>query len=183
MTIRRGGQYEGVVVQSYGSEEAAIDAIRELQAAGFTSDEISVIGRDKDVARGVATETGTEAAEGAAAGAVTGGILGGVAALIVGASAVAIPGIGVAIGGPIAAAIVGAAGGGLLGGLIGMGIPEDEARTYNERFEAGDIIVTVVAGAREAEARRILHGERADYVSRDPVVDTDRDDVSGNPIL
>lgn len=149
---------QGAVVQSFATEDDAIRAIQELQAAGFTSDHISVIARDKDVARDVATGTGTEAEEGAATGALAGGVLGAVAALIAGASAVAIPGIGIAIGGPIAAAIAGAAGGGLLGGLVGLGIPEDEARGYNERLEAGDIIVTVVAGNREAEARSILHG-------------------------
>ena len=51
------------------------------------------------------------------------------------------------------------AGGGLVGGLVGMGIPEDEAKVYNERLEAGDIVVSVVAGSREAEARQILQGD------------------------
>ena len=151
--------YEGVVVQSFRTEDDAIDAIRRLQSAGFTNDQVSVIARDENVSRQVATDTGTEAEEGALAGAVTGGVLGGVAALIAGASAVAIPGIGIAIGGPIAAAIAGAAGGGLVGGLIGMGLPEEEAERYNERLEAGDIVVSVVAGPREAEAREILHGD------------------------
>lgn len=152
------GQYDGVVVQTYATEEEATRAIQALQDAGFTSEHISVIARDESVARDVADDTGTEAEEGAATGAVAGGAIGAVAALIAGASAVAIPGIGIAIGGPIAAAIAGAAGGGLLGGLVGMGIPEDEARGYNERLEAGDIIVSVVAGAREADARTILQG-------------------------
>jgi hypothetical protein len=151
--------YEGVVVQSFRTEDEAVDAVRRLQSAGFTNDQVSVIARDKNVSRQVADDTGTHAEEGAATGAVAGGILGGVAALIAGASAVAIPGVGLAIGGPIAAAIAGAAGGGLVGGLVGMGIPEDEAKVYNERLEAGDIVVSVVAGSREAEARDILHGD------------------------
>lgn len=156
MMNRDSQRFEGVVVQSFATEDEAVAAIRRLQDAGFTNDNISVIAREKDVARDVAEETGTEAEEGAVAGAITGGALGAVAALIAGASAVAIPGIGIAIGGPIAAAIAGAAGGGLIGGLVGMGIPEDDARHYDERLKAGDIIVTVVAGSREAEARDIL---------------------------
>jgi hypothetical protein len=159
MAKRSDAVYEGVVVQNFSTEEAAVDAIRRLQSAGFTNDQVSVIARDKNVSRQVADDTGTEAEEGALTGAVAGGVLGGVAALIAGASAVAIPGVGIAIGGPIAAAIAGAAGGGLIGGLVGMGIPEDEAKVYNERMEQGDIIVSVVAGAREAEAREILHGD------------------------
>jgi hypothetical protein len=159
MISRRDATYKGVVVQSFRAEDEAIDAIRRLQSAGFSNDQVSVIARDENVSRQVAADTGTAAEEGALTGAVTGGVLGGVAALIAGASAVAIPGVGIAIGGPIAAAIAGAAGGGLIGGLIGMGIPEDEARMYHQRLEAGDIVVTVVAGDREPEAREILHGD------------------------
>jgi hypothetical protein len=152
-------RYQGVVVEAFSDEDDAIEAIRGLQAAGFTADDVSVIAKDRGVARDVADETGTHAEEGAVAGAVAGGALGALAAVIAGASAIAIPGVGIAIGGPIAAAIAGAAGGGLLGGLVGMGIPEEEAKRYNERFEAGDIIVSVVAGPRAEEARRILSRE------------------------
>lgn len=159
MANRSSRTYEGVVVQSFRTEDDAVDAIRRLQSAGFSNDQVSVIARDENVSRQVADDTGTEAEEGAVTGAVAGGVLGGVAALIAGASAVAIPGVGLAIGGPIAAAIAGAAGGGLIGGLVGMGIPEDDAKVYNERLEAGDIVVSVVAGNREAEAREILHGD------------------------
>jgi hypothetical protein len=155
--------YEGVVVHSFATEDEAVRAIERLQGAGFTNDQISVIAKDRDAARNVSDATDTEAEEGAVAGAVTGGALGAVAALIAGASAIAIPGIGIAIGAPIAAAIAGAAGGGLIGGLVGMGIPEEDAKHYNERFEAGDIVVSVIAGAREAEARSLLYGTGGTY--------------------
>ena len=158
MAKRDSQTYEGVVVQNFRTEDESVDAIRRLQSAGFTNDQVSVIAREKSVSRQVAADTGTEAEEGAVTGAIAGGVLGGVAALIAGASAVAIPGVGIAIGGPIAAAIAGAAGGGLIGGLVGMGIPEEEAKVYNERLEQGDIIVSVIAGPREAEAREILSG-------------------------
>ena len=159
MAKRNDRTYEGVVVQNFRTEDDAIDAIRRLQSAGFTNDQVSVIARDERVTQRVTDDTGTEAEEGAVAGAVTGGVLGGVAALIAGASAVAIPGVGLAIGAPIAAAIAGAAGGGLVGGLVGMGIPEEDAKVYNERLEQGDIIVSVIAGSREGEARQILQGD------------------------
>lgn len=155
--------YSGVVVHSFATEGEAVQAIERLQGAGFTNDQISVIAKDRDTARHVSDATGTEAEEGAVTGAVAGGVLGAVGALIIGASAIAIPGIGIAIGAPIAAAIAGAAGGGLIGGLVGMGIPEGDAKQYNERFEAGDIVVSVVAGAREAEARSLLYGTGGTY--------------------
>src|SRR5688500_6160432 len=90
MAKRDDKTYEGVVVQSFRTEDEAVDAIRRIQSAGFTNDQVGVIARDKDVSRQVASDTGTEAEEGALTGAVAGGVLGGVAALIVGASAIAI---------------------------------------------------------------------------------------------
>jgi hypothetical protein len=167
MVDRTSGKYQGVVVHNFATEDEAVRAIRELQAAGFGNDEISVIAQDRDVASGVAEDTDTRAPEGAAAGAVTGGALGALAALIAGATTVAIPGIGIAIGGPIAAAIAGAAGGGLIGGLVGMGIPENEAKEYESYVQRGDILVTVVAGSREAEARAILKSGTFGTAGRD----------------
>jgi hypothetical protein len=148
--------FRGVVVQSFRTETDATEAIRDLQAAGFTSDDISVVAKDKEVARGVAADTGTEAAEGAATGLVAGGVLGGVVAALAGASAIALPGVGWVIGGTLAGVLIGGAAGAITGGLIGMGIPEHEAKHYNERYKSGDVIVTVIGGEREAEARRIL---------------------------
>ena len=159
--------YQGVVIHNFATEDDSVQAIRELQAAGFSNDDISVVAQDRGAAQHVADDTDTHAAEGAATGAIAGGALGAVAALIAGASAVAIPGIGIAIGGPIAVAIAGAAGGGLIGGLIGMGIPEDEAKEYESHLKRGDILVTVVGGDREVEARAILKGDGVDATRRD----------------
>jgi len=47
---------------------------------------------------------------------------------------------------------IGAASGGLLGGLIGLGIPEKEAKTYNDRVHRGDYLV-IVDGTDEAIRR------------------------------
>lgn len=46
---------------------------------------------------------------------------------------------------------------GLVGALLGMGVPESEARLYDEQHRAGNTIVTVSAGARRAETQGILH--------------------------
>ena len=165
MVFDRFRQEGGVVVQSFTTESDAEAAVRALQQAGFTSEQISIVARDEGRADQVAGDTGTETAEGAAIGAVTGWTLGGLAgmaAVLAGASSLAIPGIGLVIGGPLAVTLAGAGAGatvgGLAGALSGMGISEDEARGYRERFEAGDILVVVTAGAREAEVRQILYG-------------------------
>ena len=136
------------VVGYYDTETAAIEAIEDLKRQGYRSDDISVISKSKEEAATVTDETDTNVAEGAVTGAATGGALGGLGGVLAGLGALAIPGIGpVVAAGPIVAGLTGAAAGagvgGLAGALIGMGIPEDEAKRYNEYFVAGKILVLV----------------------------------------
>ncbi|WP_373232957.1 general stress protein [Cohnella sp.] len=136
------------IVGVFYSDQEAVNAIEGLKAQGYHSDEISVIGKNKDDIKAVTDETGTKAPEGAAAGAATGGVLGGVTGLLAGIGMLAIPGIGpILAAGPIAAtltgAAVGAGAGGLVGGLIGLGIPEIEAKQYESYVNDGRILVLV----------------------------------------
>lgn len=136
------------VVGSYHSEKEAIAAIEDLQREGYSSEDISVISKDKQETENIVAETGTHAEEGAATGALTGGLLGGLGGVLAGIGALAIPGIGpIVAAGPIVAGLTGAAAGagvgGLAGALIGMGIPEDDAREYETHFNEGKIIVLV----------------------------------------
>jgi len=90
----------------------------------------------------------TKAPEGATTGGVTGGVAGGVIGLLAGIGALAIPGLGPFIAaGPIMAALsgasIGAATGGLVGGLVGMGIPEIEAKRYEQKLRDGNFLVAV----------------------------------------
>jgi len=78
----------------------------------------------------------------------TGGVVGGALGWLAGIGALAIPGAGPFIAaGPILAALsgaaVGATVGGIAGGLIGMGIPELEAKRYEGKIKAGNILLSV----------------------------------------
>ena len=161
-------QSRDTVVGVFHDRDDAQDAINALRDAGFAPDDISVLARDRDTAGGLAEDTGTAAGTGAATGALTGGLLGGVAGWLVGIGALAIPGVGPIIAaGPIAAALggaaLGAAGGGIIGALTGAGVPEDEARWYDEQFRGGGILVTVNARGRYDEAMSIMR----EYGGRD----------------
>ncbi|AFY34685.1 general stress protein [Calothrix sp. PCC 7507] len=141
-------------------------ALAELRDAGFPLNQVSIIAKNTDGTSGDLwgqdTESpringvdrnlprGNKADEGAKAGAATGGVLGGLGGLLVGLGALAIPGIGPVIaGGAVATALattltggaIGAAAGGIGGGLVGLGIPEDRARIYSDRFQRGDYLV------------------------------------------
>lgn len=122
--------------------------IRDLQSAGFSGNDISVLMADKEGTKDFAHEHNTKAPEGAATGAGTGAVLGGTLGWLAGIGALAIPGLGPLIAaGPIMAALGGAAVGGTVGGLtgalVGMGIPEFEARRFEGKVKSGSSLISV----------------------------------------
>jgi uncharacterized protein (TIGR02271 family) len=160
----------GTIVGLFHNQADAERAIQRLKEAGFSEDQIGVALRDRDRQRELVKDTGTQVAEGAATGALGGGILGGVLGLLAGVGALAIPGIGPIIAGgtlasTLAGAGIGAAAGGLLGALVGMGVPEEDARHFDEGFRAGGTLVTVNAGTRADAARECLYESGADLGS------------------
>jgi hypothetical protein len=150
------------VVGVFERRDQAERAYEALISAGFRDDQIGLAVRGQEasnVAGRSAEETAGDAGGAAVTGAVVGGALGAVAAL-------AIPGIGPVfalgtLGTALAGAAVGAGLGALAGGLIGMGVPEDEARYYDDEFRAGRTIVTVNAGSRYNDAQNVLRREGA----------------------
>ena len=122
--------------------------VDQLKVADFSNNDISVLFPDKGSTRDFAHEKNTKAPEGAVAGAGTGGVVGGTLGWIAGIGALAIPGVGPFIAaGPILAALsgaaIGATVGGIAGGLIGLGIPELEAKRYEGKVKAGNLLISV----------------------------------------
>jgi hypothetical protein len=132
----------------YGSRMSVDQAVDQLKADGFRSQDISVLMPTKEGTQDFAHEKATKAPEGATTGATTGAVLGGGLGWLVGLGALAIPGIGPFVAaGPIMAALSGAAIGGTVGGvagaLIGMGIPEYEAKRFEGMVKDGGILLSV----------------------------------------
>ncbi|WP_286231600.1 general stress protein [Neobacillus mesonae] len=141
-------EHEKHLVGVYDTEQAVIQAVEDFKRQGYASDDISVIGKDKDVVNDINDTTGTTTEKSAITGAATGGALGGILGLLAGVGALAIPGIGpIVAAGPIAATLTGAAAGagvgGLAGVLIGLGIPEEEADRYEGYVKEGKFLVVV----------------------------------------
>lgn len=133
------------IVKTYSDAELIV---QELKRARFSDGDISVLLPDKQATRDFAHEKHTKAPEGAVAGASTGGVAGGTLGLLAGLGALAIPGFGPLIAaGPLLAALsgaaVGAAVGGLTGALVGLGIPEYEAKQYEDKIKDGNILISV----------------------------------------
>ena len=130
------------------SRNQADQIVNQLKNANFSNNDISALFADKNTNRDFAHEKNTKAPEGAVTGAGTGGVVGGALGWIAGIGALAIPGVGPFIAaGPIIAALsgvaIGAAIGGIAGGLIGLGIPELEAKRYEGKIKAGNILISV----------------------------------------
>lgn len=148
-----------VAVGVFADPRQAEQAFHELRQAGFRDDQLGFIVRDRAVVSGeeAREHAVTEEEMTPTTGAVVGGILGGVAGVT---AAILIPGLGPAIAGGILTTVGGAALGAATGGLIvmltHMGVPEEEAQTYNQDFQAGRIIVIVQTDDRPWEAFEIL---------------------------
>jgi len=154
------------------SEDQAKQIVDSLIQSGFSSDDISVLFPDKDTTHEFSHEKNTKAPEGAVTGAATGGVLGGSLGLLAGIGALAIPGVGPLIAaGPLLAALSGAAAGaavgGIAGGLVGLGIPEIEAKRYQNRIAEGNILISVLAetGDDVNRAKEVLKNAGAEDIS------------------
>jgi uncharacterized membrane protein len=169
-----------MVLGIFSEREHAEEAIEQLKDDGYDAKDISIVVKDTDVAETVVNNTGANVVDGASSGAVTGGALGALAGLLVGIGAITLPGIGaLLIGGPLAAAlgltgaaattvsgaVTGALAGGFVGALVGLGIPEEEARVYEDHIRAGGILLAVpVREGTTREARAILADNHADKI-------------------
>lgn len=140
----------------YDDPITAQQAVRDLEASGIPSRDISIVAsnvdnwyrgdsKSKKVDR---DHDGTDdRAEGAAAGAGIGAALGGAAGVLAGLGIMAIPGLGpVVAAGWLAAAAAGAVAGGATGGIIGAltqsGVSKSDAEIYAEGVRRGGTLVT-----------------------------------------
>ena len=156
------------IVQSQTEAERIVG---QLQAAGFSNNDISVLFPNKSGTKDFAHEHNTKAPEGAVAGAGAGGALGGTLGLLAGIGALAIPGFGPFIAaGPLLAALSGVAAGATVGGvagaLVGMGIPEIEAKRYEGKIKGGNLLVSVHSenSDEQKRAEAIFKAAQADDI-------------------
>jgi uncharacterized membrane protein len=146
---------DSTVVGVFTDRAKAEQAIQVLERAGFTDQQIGFVRPGEQTGREAEVETATRVAAGVGGGGVIGGIIGAAISLL-------IPGVGPAIAGGILAATlggaaIGAAAGGIAGALANMGVPEEEARYYQNELHSGRTLVVVRAGDRHQEARDVLH--------------------------
>ncbi len=132
--------YEWLTSRGYGNNDVNVMMSDETRTRYYTPAERAQ-GKDKVQAGTLGTEG---MGVGGAIGTVVGATIGAVAAI---GTNLVLPGLGLVIAGPIAAALAGAgagaATGGIVGGLIGLGIPEGDARAYENALKTGGVVVGV----------------------------------------
>jgi hypothetical protein len=135
----------------FADVENAEKAVIALQRRGFGREEITVLMPEElrsrfDETAVVEVEKKSKAAQGLGAGGAIGGALGAIVGAVAAAgTSLILPGFGLVVAGPLAAALAGAgaggAAGGLLGALIGAGVPEYQAKYYEQKLKEGGIVV------------------------------------------
>jgi hypothetical protein len=145
-----------VVIGIFDDYVSAGDAIEALKTAGFSTDDLSIVGRDLDDMRPVTSHVvETDRPDKT----VTGMTIGGAAAgFLIGLASMALPGVGALfVAGPIMAAISGAAAGTYIGFLAGalthFDVPQYQADIYESQLTAGKVLVAVHTEVPEERAK------------------------------
>jgi len=138
-------------------------AVRELEAAGVSHGDISIIASNADNWYNNGKDTSSDRdldgkddrVQAAGKGASIGAAAGGTAGLLTGLGLMAIPGVGpVVAAGWLVAALAGAAAGGATGGALGAltqtGISKDEADVYAEGLRRGGAVVSARVADNDA---------------------------------
>jgi uncharacterized membrane protein len=148
------------VIGVFNSRQDAEQAISQLRQQGFSNEEINIVSKKG------AQDDNQYVNDDITDGALTGGTLGGIGGLILGAGALAIPGIGPIIAaGPIAAALSGAVAGGVAGGLIDWGIPAEVSQRYEQHVAGGGILAVIRTSSQKVDqAAQILRQNGAQDV-------------------
>lgn len=138
-------EYEQIsgLLTSYNDFTNLIEA---LNMRGYKEDDLSVLMSENTHHQFFAPQESTKAPEGATVGSLSGGIVGAIIGGLTLVGNIILPGSGLLVAGPLVGALtagaIGAAAGGLIGSLVGAGIPEHEAKFFEDALkEEGRILV------------------------------------------
>ncbi len=132
---------------TFKTKQAAEHTLNKLENIGVNDSQISIIATDETRGKSFNMDENTKMPEGAAAGATIGGLAGTVLGALSTAAAMTIPGLNLVVAGGIVSALAGlgagAVTGGLIGALTGLGIPEHEAKIYEDEIKNGSVLMVV----------------------------------------
>lgn len=135
------------ITATFKTRTAAESTLQQLENIGVTDKQISLIMTDETRGNSFNIEENSKLAEGTATGATVGGVVGAVIGALSTATALAIPGLNIIVAGSIVSVLAGlgagATAGGFVGALVGAGIPEHEAKIYEDEIKNGSVLISV----------------------------------------
>lgn len=146
-------------------------ALRKLDLAGFTKDQVTMLVSEETRGKHFGISEGTKTEAGAATGAALGGLVGALYLALASAGTLLIPGLNLVVSGALIGSLAGlgagAVTGGLIGALVGLGIPEHEAKLYEDAVRKGAILIAVNAkdDISAERVKDILKGTNAQNIT------------------
>jgi hypothetical protein len=173
-----------IVAALFRSYDAASGAVRELESAGFSYRNISIVANVGDEKHLIRFGTTDDASKGASSGIGIGGAVGGGLGLLAGLGALTLPGLGPMVAaGWLAATATGTAAGAAIGGIVGMltaaGLSDEDAQIYAHGLGQGG---TIVAARVDEELKSDVQSILSKHQPTDVSIAEDRspDEVSLN---
>ena len=139
----------------FNDRTTAEDAVHRLEALGIHERQISFMMSEAARGKYFRIKDKKHPDSGASVGPAYGGLIGIILGTIMAAGAIAIPGFNLIATGSMATALIGLGAGVIAGGvagtLIGAGIPEHEAKVYEQELRNGKALIVVTAEDAEQE--------------------------------
>lgn len=131
----------------FNTREESELALARLEKEGISKEQVTLLVSETGRSRHFGLVESSKTPEGAVAGATLGGLVGALYMGLASAGTIMIPGLNLVTSGALIASLAGlgagAAAGGLVGALVGLGLPEHEAKLYEEKLRGGCILVAV----------------------------------------
>ncbi len=145
----------------YDNHELAVEAVEELKEAGYTVEQLSIMGLTETEDVDKKMHITPEAIKPGILG--TGAVIGTALGVLTGVGLFAIPGLGILCGagalvGAFAGFDIGLVGGGIATALASVGVKNEVAKKYHDALAAGKFLVVAHGHAEDVEkARSLLH--------------------------
>jgi len=138
-----------IITAVFDTRAESEKAIHLLEQAGFNKDHVAMLVSEATRDTYLVASEGHDIRTGVEAGVAIGGLSGALYMGLATAGLLLIPGLNLVVTGALIGGLVGlgsgAITGGLIGALVGFGVPEQEARLYEEAVRKGAVLIAVEA--------------------------------------
>jgi uncharacterized membrane protein len=159
------------VTAIFNTRDEAQTALIKLDQAGYTSKDVNVLMTEETRGKHFGIDDKSKVGEGAATGATIAGLAAGLFMAIGSAGVMLVPGLNLIVSGSLVAGLAGlgagAAAGGLVGALVGLGVPEHEAKLYEDTIRKGAILIAVntINDADVDKVKTVLKATKAQSIT------------------